>query len=213
MLLIRCQRLLSFVLPLVIFLSYLFIAIQPDLGIAIPELVGICGWIIILLAICQVNPDKNGKTNEISLNWSPMFILSTASVFRCMFVWRAPELSDDIYRYLFDGLMMVAGNNPFAEPPANFQVNVQAALPQVREIIPLINHPHLITIYPPAAQVVFAVGVMLSKIFGISILIGMKLLLVILDLMTCAVIIKLLTIMNLVKKPGSSLCLAPAASY
>ncbi len=116
-----------------------------------------------------------------------------------MFVWRAPELSDDIYRYLFDGLMMVADNNPYAEPPANVSVNVQAVLPQMREIIPLINHPHLITIYPPAAQVVFAVGVMLSQISGISILIGMKLLLVILDLMTCAVIIKLLTIMNLSK--------------
>jgi hypothetical protein len=196
MTLIRCQRFLFFLIPVVIFFSYLFLAIQPDLGIAIPELVGICGWIIILLAICQFNPEKKETINGIGFNWSPMFILSMAAVFRCMFVWRTPELSDDIYRYLLDGLMMAAGNNPYAEAPAS----VSAILPQMSGIIPLINHPQLTTIYPPAAQVVFAAGVLLGKLSGFSILMGMKLLLAILDLMSCAIIIKLLTILHLSKK-------------
>jgi hypothetical protein len=58
-----------------------------------------------------------------------------------------------------------------------------------------VNHPELHTIYPPAAQFVFAVGAFLGGI------VGMKLLLVILDLLTCILIIKLLSIF---KRPVAS---------
>lgn len=60
-------------------------------------------------------------------------------------------LSDDIYRYLLDGTMTRAGFNPFAWAPA---------APTVADIAPqwraMTNHPQLRTIYPAAAQVLFA---------------------------------------------------------
>ncbi len=168
----------------------------PDLGLAIPELVGICGWIIILLAICQVDTLKTNHTDETGFFWSPAFILALAALFRAMFLWRVPELSDDIYRYLFDGLMTVSGNNPYLDAP----LNIRTATPQMAELVPMINHAHLATIYPPAAQLVFAAGALIAKISGISALAGMKLLLVIMDLITCAIIINILMILNLSKK-------------
>lgn len=179
-------------IPVVIFFSYLFLAIQPDLGLAIPELVGICGFIVILLAVCQVDH----KAGETGFAWSPMFILLPAAVFRAIFLWRAPELSDDIYRYLFDGLMTFSGTNPYLDAP----VNIMSPATELAELVPLINHSHLATIYPPAAQAVFAAGIMFGKLLSLSFLSGVKLFLVTLDLFSCAIIIKILMNLNLSKK-------------
>jgi hypothetical protein len=62
----------------------------------------------------------------------------------------APHYSDDIYRYLWDGWVQTHGVNPFLHAPAS------PALAGLRtEWWPLINHPDIATIYPPAAQLVF----------------------------------------------------------
>ena len=62
----------------------------------------------------------------------------------------APELSDDIYRYLWDGHVLMEGVNPYAHPPGD------EALAAIRtEWHGQINHPHIPTIYPPLAQMLF----------------------------------------------------------
>lgn len=61
-----------------------------------------------------------------------------------------PELSDDIYRYLWDGHVLLEGVNPYAHPPED------EALASIRtEWHGAINHPHVPTIYPPFAQLLF----------------------------------------------------------
>lgn len=63
----------------------------------------------------------------------------------------APVLSEDIYRYMWDGWVQSNGVNPYVQPPAS------TALETLRtEWWPLINHPEVSTIYPPGAQLVFA---------------------------------------------------------
>ncbi len=66
-----------------------------------------------------------------------------------------PELSDDIYRYLWDGHVLLEGVNPYAHPPD------AEALGAIRTAWHgEINHPHVPTIYPPLTQALFAlVGV------------------------------------------------------
>ena len=62
----------------------------------------------------------------------------------------APELSDDIHRYLWDGHALREGVNPYAHPPD------AEALAAIRtEWHAEINHPHVPTIYPPLAQLLF----------------------------------------------------------
>ena len=62
----------------------------------------------------------------------------------------APELSDDIYRYLWDGHVLLEGVNPYAYPPEH------EALAAIRtEWHGEINHPHVSTIYPPLTQILF----------------------------------------------------------
>ncbi len=61
-----------------------------------------------------------------------------------------PELSDDIYRYLWDGHVQLSGTNPFAFAPAAEElVDVRT------DVHGQINNPDVPTIYPPLAQVAF----------------------------------------------------------
>ncbi|MFV1986110.1 MAG: hypothetical protein ACC682_02425 [Gemmatimonadota bacterium] len=62
----------------------------------------------------------------------------------------APSLSEDVYRYVWDGLVTRSGINPFAYPPA--APELAAIRPEWFE---LINHPTVPTIYPAGAQIVF----------------------------------------------------------
>ena len=62
----------------------------------------------------------------------------------------APVLSEDIYRYLWDGFVQTQGINPYAFAPS------APELDGVRtEWFTLINHPEVPTIYPGGAQLVF----------------------------------------------------------
>ncbi|MCH9031856.1 MAG: DUF2029 domain-containing protein [candidate division Zixibacteria bacterium] len=63
-------------------------------------------------------------------------------------------LSDDVYRYIWDGKLTAHGINPFAQPandPSLFHMWDNAIAPNV-------NHPYLPTIYPPASQALFLVS-------------------------------------------------------
>ena len=73
----------------------------------------------------------------------------------------APELSDDIYRYLWDGHLLTQGVNPYAHPPGD---EALAALrtPWHGEI----NHPDVPTIYPPLTQLLFGAVALLGGPFA-----------------------------------------------
>jgi hypothetical protein len=103
---------------------------------------------------------------------------------RILFLFRSPELSDDLYRYLWDGLQVLSGHNPYATAPSDIQPHNDVTY----HLLKFINHPHLITIYPPAAQLIFAAGSYLSENF-----LGLKTVLVAMDLVTCILLIKMLS--------------------
>lgn len=63
----------------------------------------------------------------------------------------APALSEDIYRYMWDGWVQVNGVNPYVHAPAAPELEALRT-----SWWPLINHADVPTIYPPGAQLVFA---------------------------------------------------------
>lgn len=142
-----------------------------------PELIGSTAVIASLLSLALFF----GERRRIS--WSPALILTIAAAARLLFLFRAPELSDDLYRYLWDGLTLLSGKNPYAVAPAL----TQPAGETLAGLQQLVNHAELVTIYPPAAQLVFAAG----ALCGGSI-VGLKLLLILLDLASCLLIMRLL---------------------
>lgn len=63
-----------------------------------------------------------------------------AIALRLLVLLPAPLLSGDVYRYLSDGRMLASGVNPYTYTPTD----------------PRINHPEIRSIYPPHAQLLFA---------------------------------------------------------
>lgn len=84
-------------------------------------------------------------------------ILGGALVFRLTLWWSPPTLSDDIFRYLWDGRVQLAGINPYLYPPTAPEVAHLRDEPHG-----LINHPDVPTIYPPLAQLFFRLVCILS---------------------------------------------------
>jgi hypothetical protein len=107
-------------------------------------------------------------------------VWSVAIALRLILIPLSPELSDDVYRYLWDGHVQLSGVNPYVYAPAD------PALTDIRTPWHgLINHPGISTIYPPAAQLAFV----LVAAAGSSIL-AAKLLWLILDLATAIVLLR-----------------------
>ncbi|NKB90131.1 MAG: DUF2029 domain-containing protein [Acidobacteria bacterium] len=72
-------------------------------------------------------------------------------VARLVMLFGTPSLSDDVFRYRWDGRVQAAGENPYAAAPADVR------LEELRDNDwALINYPRIRTIYPPLAQSLFA---------------------------------------------------------
>ena len=80
-------------------------------------------------------------------------VLAGALVFRLTLLPSTPSLSDDIYRYLWDGRVQWAGVNPYRYAPEAAELAPLQV--ELGEVFPQINHRHIPTIYPPVAQVFF----------------------------------------------------------
>lgn len=86
-------------------------------------------------------------------------ILLFACCFRLILWLSPPSISNDIYRYVWEGKILNAGINPFSRAPAD------PLLEKFRdhEIYPEINHKDYTTIYPPVSLALFSLGARLSS--------------------------------------------------
>jgi hypothetical protein len=72
-------------------------------------------------------------------------------------VFAPPILSDDVYRYLWDGHVTLSGVDPYRYAPDD------PALAWLRDAAwSRVNHPRIPTIYPPVAQLLFALAAALG---------------------------------------------------
>jgi len=83
----------------------------------------------------------------------PAFVLLAAVLFRATLLTRAPDLSDDERRYLWDAKVAAAGISPWAHAPND--PAVAGVDPGARARLP---HRDVRSVYPPAAQAAFRVG-------------------------------------------------------
>lgn len=81
-------------------------------------------------------------------------VVALGVAFRIAFLPLPPVLSDDAYRYVWDGLLQVEGINPYAFRPE------EAALAafQQEAIFDRLNSASYYSVYPPLSQLVFAFG-------------------------------------------------------
>ncbi|MBT4352383.1 hypothetical protein HOD20_07655 [archaeon] len=110
-----------------------------------------------------------------------------AIIFRITMLFCAPSLSDDIYRYIWDGKMQLNGINPYQYAPN---------APQVSHLVDDqhrgINHKSIPTIYPPISEFIFFISYRISG----SILF-FKIVFVIFDLLIMYIIYLILKLKNI----------------
>ncbi len=92
------------------------------------------------------------KSDSLSLK----SILTVAIILRVILVWTFPNMSDDLYRFIWDGNMIHAGYNPYGYLPTevlsmSIEGNTQALFDEL-------NSQEYYTVYPPLAQFIYYCG-------------------------------------------------------
>ncbi len=85
-------------------------------------------------------------------------VFAVAAACRVLLAPLPPSLSGDLFRYVWEGRVWLAGANPYALAPGAPEL---AAL-RDEAVFPFVNHPHLSAIYPPLAEAGFALVASLS---------------------------------------------------
>lgn len=93
-----------------------------------------------------------------------LFVIITGIVMRLLSVGVPAIIEDDFYRYLWDGAVTAAGENPFRYSPEQLTQNpdlnstLKVLMAEAGETFNRINHPEYSTVYPPVAQGAFALA-------------------------------------------------------
>ena len=85
---------------------------------------------------------------------SPAALLGLGLLLRLTLFPTLPDLSDDLYRYVWDGWMSASGVNPFQFPPSDVRLESF----QDSHLFRSLNSANYYSIYPPFSQIVFLVG-------------------------------------------------------
>ena len=121
-------------------------------------------------------------------------LLVVAVIARLLLIPMMPNLSDDIYRFVWDGRLLYQGYDPFAYLPSEIMRGEAAvdALGIDPELYDQLNSPNYYTIYPPVNQAVFALAAWLSptSVRGSAIII--RLIIIAAELLTLWLLIRLL---------------------
>jgi hypothetical protein len=118
-------------------------------------------------------------------------------------IFSTPILEDDYWRYFWDGAVTANGLNPYQEAPQTFIDGLDGTAPQVPGFERLareghatllrVNHPSLRTIYPPLAQAAFAAAHAISP-WNLT---AWRIVLLLCDLATMALLLRVLRLLNL----------------
>ncbi|AVR44474.1 mannosyltransferase [Christiangramia fulva] len=87
-------------------------------------------------------------------------LVALALIYRLLFLFSMPNLSQDFYRFIWDGRLIAEGWNPFAYIPKELYGNPDFHIPQAT---PLLNGMGNLSAghysnYPPVSQLIFAIA-------------------------------------------------------
>jgi len=120
------------------------------------------------------------------------FFIGLGIFLRFCLLFYVPNLSDDIYRFVWDGRLLIHGFNPFDHLPSYYLENGIAIEGITKDLFDKLNSPEYFTIYPPMAQLTFAIACLLFPMSVLGSAIVMKLFLFAAEIGSIFLIIKLL---------------------
>ncbi len=136
-------------------------------------------FILYLIAVALALRSKFSPT--------PVYLIAFfAILFRLILLPTKPTLSDDMFRYVWDGRVQAQGISPYRYPPDDKELSYLRA--NDSDVWQNINRKSSVTVYPPGTQLAFA---LMWRIVGDSV-IGFKAIFVITELVGALLVIQLL---------------------
>lgn len=111
---------------------------------------------------------------------------------RLILVFCLPLLSDDVYRFIWDGQLVIHGYNPFHYLPSTLMEEGPIIPGLTQELYEALNSPNYYTIYPPIAQATFAIATWLFPTSTYGAAVVMKAFLFLFEIGSLWLIIRLL---------------------
>ena len=149
------------------------------------EIAFCAAFILYLIAVALVlRPTDRPSRATLAL------IFAFAILFRLVLLPTRPALSDDMFRYVWDGRVQAAGLSPYRyAPDAQELIDLRNETPTVWRSI---NRPKVVTVYPPGAEMAYA---SIWRVVGSSVT-GFKIAFVIAELIGALLLMKLLRVFN-----------------
>ncbi|WP_051189781.1 polyprenol phosphomannose-dependent alpha 1,6 mannosyltransferase MptB [Daejeonella oryzae] len=116
-------------------------------------------------------------------------------IFRVVFLFCIPNLSDDIYRFIWDGRIQQLGINPFTYTPRQL-ISIQQDT-YLQSIFPHLNSPDYHSVYPQILQAFFRIAVEIAGDSMAATSFILKLIILFFEAGSIFLIIKLLKLNNL----------------
>ncbi|WP_299361638.1 mannosyltransferase [Winogradskyella sp.] len=113
-------------------------------------------------------------------------LVISAILFRLLFLFAIPNLSQDFYRFIWDGRMILEGFNPYLYTPDSFILKGEFPIANAKELhsgMGELSAMHY-TNYPPLNQLCFVLGNLLPGQSIISSVIGLRLIIIMADIGT-----------------------------
>lgn len=101
------------------------------------------------------------------------FFIMVGLILRGVAVFSFPNLSDDIYRFLWDGHLINLGQNPFSHTPQYYADNQLFSERLTPELFSKLNSANYFSVYPTVCQTVFTVATFIfpKSIYGAAVVI------------------------------------------
>lgn len=130
------------------------------------------------------------------------FLIGAAVVFRLIFLFTTPFLSQDFYRFVWDGRMLLEGLNPYLSVPETFITAENHPIQGAEELyagMGTLNGGNF-TNYPPVNQFFFYLGALVSKGSLFGNIVAFRVFILLADLGIIALGTKILKEVNLPEK-------------
>ncbi len=114
------------------------------------EIIGLYSSLFLLYLYVVKNTSNNNDKNALN------FFIVLAILLRLVLVFSLPNLSNDVYRFIWDGRLLVQGFNPFDHLPLYYLENNIEVKGITRELFEAYGSKNFFTVYPPVAQAQFA---------------------------------------------------------
>ena len=137
---------------------------------------------------------KDSTDKEIDYWWA------ASMLFRVVLLFSVPALSDDFYRFIWDGRLLANGVHPFAQLPGYYLGSGHAIDGINQFLYDHLNSKEYFTVYPPFSQIIFWIAASLFPDSILGSIVAMRIFVLAAEMGSLLLIRKLLPIFGLAPK-------------